>query len=117
MESLTEVRLAAHGCRSAARTDVIKACALLTTVKREARPAFASALVRCLHQSLGKTPVFYRPGVAELSFDESWLTSALRADQAGDQASFAFLLRRRVPFERRRAIGYLIHGLVDGCSF
>lgn len=114
---LTDVRLAALTCRSAARTDIFKACALLSTADREVRSVFATALVRCLTQALGKTPVIFRPGVAQLSFDESWLTAALRAAQTGDDDSFTFLIHTRVPFEHRRAIGFLIRGLLRDSSF
>lgn len=117
LDILTDVRLAALTCRSAARADIFKACALLSTAPREARPVFARAYVRCLTQALGKAPVIFRPGVSELSFDESWLTSALRAAQSGDDASFTFLIHARVPFEHRRAIGFLIRGLLRDDSF
>lgn len=112
LDILADARMAALSCRSAARTDVFKACALLSTTSREARPTFARAFVRCLTQALGKAPVMYRPGVTELSFDESWLISALRAAQSGDDASFTFLIHTRVPFEHRRSIGFLINGLL-----
>lgn len=117
LDILADVRLAALSCRSAARTDVFKACALLSTSPRETQPAFADAFVRCLTQARGTAPIFFRPGVPELSFDESWLTSALRAAQARDDASFAFLIHTRVPFEHRRAIGYLIRGLLHEETF
>lgn len=117
LDILTEVRQAALSCRTAARTDVFKACALLSTVQNEARTAFANAFVRCLEQALGTAPVFFRPGVSELSFDEAWVASALRAVQSEDDASFTFLIHTRVPFEHRRSISFLIHGLANGSSF
>ncbi len=112
LDILADVRMAALSCRSAARTDVFKACALLSTTPKETRPVFADAFVRCLTQAWGAAPVFFRPGVPELSFDEAWLTSALRAAQAEDDASFTFLINSRVPFEHRRAIGFLARGLM-----
>lgn len=111
MDILTDVRRAGLVCRTAARADVFRTCALLASDNRVTRTGFAKALVQCLTQVLAKKPVLFRPGVSELSFDERWLGSALCAARRGDAASFAFLMRRRVQAKDRRCIGFLIQAL------
>ncbi|MEO1640230.1 MAG: hypothetical protein AAFU41_13405 [Pseudomonadota bacterium] len=111
--ALNALRVTALNCRVAARDDLTRACALLAQSKQQAQGAYAGALVRCLTEALGKAPVFFRPGEAELSFDEAWLTRLLMATASGDQDSLAFLIRSRVPRIYQRNIAFLIKGTAE----
>ncbi len=110
---LNRLRMIALQCRSAAYTDLFKACALLSTKHDMARDAHARALLKCLRQAVSDQPVFYRPGVAEVSFDEAWLLRAIMAIASGDQDSFSFLIRSRVPKLHQRNIAFLIKGISE----
>ncbi|MEP2641053.1 hypothetical protein [Roseobacter sp.] len=105
---LNELRQVALACRSAARTDLFEACAVLSQTPNVARAAYAEALMKSLEQALGTAPVVYRPGVQEVSFDEAWLLRAITTARADDRSSFLFLLRARVPHASRRNLGFLI---------
>lgn len=69
--------------------------------------------MRCLPEALGKAPVLYRPGEAELSFDEAWLMRLSEATARGDDDSAAFLLGSRVQRQDRRNLSYLIHSVSE----
>ncbi|WP_299410755.1 hypothetical protein [uncultured Roseobacter sp.] len=107
-EVLTHLRMTALGCRAAARTDLFEACALLSLDGEDAKRTFVATLVKCLGSALNKSVVWYRPGVAELSFDEAWLMQCLRAFSTADATSLTFLLRSRVAAHDRRYIGFLL---------
>ena len=109
--TLNALRVIALECRVAAREDLFQACALLSNSRTKAQDAYARALFRCLTEAIGSNAVFHRPGVAELSFDEAWLTRLLIASHAGDDASVAFLIRSRVPKMHQRHIAFLIKGI------
>lgn len=112
-EILNHVRFVALNCRSAARTDLFKACATLAIDKPTARVAHVETFVKCLSQATGKSPVFYRPGVENLSFDEAWMMRLVRACQTEDGDSFRFLLHSRVVPQARRNLGFLISAMSD----
>lgn len=105
---LNHLRLMSLQCRTAARTDLFKACAVLSCAPGVARNAHAEVLMKCLSQTLGKVPVLYRPGVDEVSFDEAWLLRAATSAARGDWDSFRFLLTSRVPRHAQRQLGFLI---------
>ena len=113
---LNTLRILALECRSAARTDLFKACALLSNKQDTARDAHARALMKCLDQAVAKRSVFYRPGVAELSFDEAWLMRAIIAANDADGDSLCFLIRSRVPVQYQRTISFLIVGISEQFS-
>ncbi|MGZ2257244.1 hypothetical protein [Roseobacter sp. A03A-229] len=110
---LNELRQVALTCRSAARTDLFEACAVLSQTPNVARKAYAEALMKSLAQALGASPLLHRPGVAEVSFDEAWLLRSIAAAQAEDHGSFLFLIRSRVPHAARRNLGFLILSLSE----
>ena len=110
---LSHLRWVALGCRAAARVDLFKACATLALDRDVARQAHAEVLMRSLPQALGRLPVFYRPGVADTSFDEDWLLRIVDRHRASDAGSVAFLLRSRVPDHARRNLGFLIAQISD----
>lgn len=109
--TLTRLRMAMLGCRTAARLDLFEACTLLDSDGGEAAGAYAAALVRTLGQALGRAPRIHAPGSVEASFDEEWLVRLIERARAGDDASVAFLIGRRVPREKRRSVAFLISGL------
>lgn len=113
---LSHLRVSAMACRSAARTDLFKACAVLSTSADVARTAYVETLMRCLEQALQKRPVMYRPGEQEVTFDEAWLLRAVEAAQAEDWDSLDFLIRSRVRPMDRRNLGYLICAISDHFS-
>ncbi|RBW41962.1 hypothetical protein DS901_14565 [Loktanella sp. D2R18] len=110
---LNTLRVVALECRVAAQMDLFKACALLSTQPETARDAHARALIKGLRQATSRATTFFRPGTAEISFDEAWLVQALSAIKRGDGDSFAFLIRSRVPHEHQRNIGFLIRGISE----
>lgn len=114
--ALSHLRVAGLACRTAARSELFKACALLQIERTRHAGAFAAALVRGLPEAMGKRPVFLAPGEAEVSFDEAWLLRSIAAQRTGDHASFDFLIRSRVAPAARRQIGFLIAGLSDATT-
>lgn len=110
---LNHLRVIALGCRSAAQTNLFKACALLSNKENTARDAHARALVKCLEQAIAARPTFFRPGVKEVSFDEAWLIRTIAAARQGDTDSFSFLIRSRVPKLHQRHIAFLINGISE----
>lgn len=114
--ALSHLRLAGLACRTAVRSELFKACALLQIERARHADAFAAALVRGLPEALGHRPVFLAPGEAETSFDEAWLLRAMSAHRTGDCASFDFLIRSRIGPIARRQIGFLIAGLADATA-
>ncbi len=110
---LNALRVTALECRVAARTDIFRACALISSKQDTARDAFSQALFRCLREAISSKPVFFQPGTVELSFDEAWLMRALIASRDGDGDSLAFLIRSRVPKMYQRQISFLIKGISD----
>ena len=111
--ALSHLRVAGLACRTAVRSELFKACALLQIERTRHADAFAAALVRGLPEALGQRPVFLAPGEAEISFDEAWLLRAMAAHRSRDRASFDFLIRSRIVPAARRQIGFLIAGLAD----
>ncbi|MEP5153659.1 hypothetical protein [Planktotalea sp.] len=110
---LTHVRLIALQCRSAARSDLFKACALLSLEENVARDAHLTALLKGLRNAMSRDPVFFRPGVYETSFDENWLIQALCAREAEDWDSFRFLIHSRIAPSHRRHVIFLICGILE----
>ncbi|WP_298916948.1 hypothetical protein [uncultured Roseobacter sp.] len=107
-ELVTHLRLVALECRTAARADLFEACALLNLDGETAKRTFAETLVKCLATAVSKQVIWYRPGVAELSFDEAWILRCVQAVRQDDQSSLRFLLGSRVAPPDRRYIGFLI---------
>jgi hypothetical protein len=107
--TLNTLRIIALECRAEARTDLYEACRLISA---ENSDSHAAVLIRGLRSALERQPVFYRPGVQDVSFDESWLISALSACEAQDWHSLDFLIRSRVRTAHRRNIRFLLHGIV-----
>jgi hypothetical protein len=107
------LRVLAPACRAKARLDLFHACAMLSLRRDEAAQAFAEALVRTLAQGLGRPPVLHRAGTPEMSFDETWLAALFAARARGDEDSFTFLIRRRLPNGAARQIGFLVAALAE----
>ena len=116
MDFINHLRMIALGCRSAARTDLFEACAILSTDRHVAKTAHAEALMMCLSQALGKAPKMLIPGVVEVSFDEAWLARRSLAARTKDEASLTFLLHSRLPHYACRNIGFLISADSDRIS-
>lgn len=110
---LDRIRSAAERSRSASHLDLYRACAMLSDGDALVTPGYAEALVRTLEQALQRRPRFYRPGNAEISFDEAWLMALLRALRTGDRDSATFLLHRRIRPAARRSVLFLAHGCLD----
>lgn len=110
---INHLRMVALDCRAKPRTDLFRACALLSLDKTKARNAHAEALMRCLRDALGQTPRLHRPGEAELSFDETWLMRLAEAVALQDHDSATFLLCSRVREQDRRNFRYLIFSVSE----
>ncbi|MEM6637110.1 MAG: hypothetical protein AAF667_14610 [Pseudomonadota bacterium] len=115
-EFLNYLRITALNCRSAARADLFRACAMLETDTGVAKSAHAELLMRCLPQVIGKMPKILRPGEQEISFDEAWLLRLFEACRNDDGASFAFLIRTRVVRHAQRKIGFLMRSSTEQFS-
>jgi len=113
---LNHLRFVALGCRARARTDMFKACALLTTDKTQSMRAHAEALVQCLNEAMSTRVVFFRPGTKELSFDEAWLVQFARALRHEDEDSVRFLLHSRVRPEHHRNMRFLVSRISEQFS-
>lgn len=113
---LNAVRVIALACRASSQADLFQACALLSNKEDTARNAHATALVKCFREATNRKPVFFRPGSAEISFDESWLMRAVSAAKGGDSHSFEFLIRSRVATIHQRNIAFLIKGISEQFS-
>lgn len=107
-ERLDWLRRIGAACRCGARTDLFRACAVLSEDRDTAAEAYARALLGALPTGRLR---FYQPGTHEVSFDEAWLVSLLDAAGRGDEASLTFLLARRLPAHTRRSVGYLVMNL------
>jgi hypothetical protein len=101
-------RLVAQKARSKPRAHLFEACALLHADRSASLDAHADALMRCLGEALDRMPRLLAPQEAEVSFDEAWLISLVRASSRQDRASVSFLLASRVAPPHRRLIGFLI---------
>lgn len=113
---LTHIRIVALQCRSAARSDLFEACAVLSGSKNLPADTVAMALVRGLPTALGKRPAFYGPGSVDMSFDEAWIMRALQSIDAGDLDSLTFLISARIVPEHRRHIAFLLRRLATPVS-
>ena len=105
---LNHLRFVALRCRTRARADMFKACALLSSDNTQSIRAHAEALALCLNEALSKRAVFFRPGTPELSFDEAWLVQLASALRRGDEHSVRFLLHSRVRPEHHRNMRFLV---------
>jgi len=105
---INRLRLVGLRCRAARKAPPIEACRLIAEDDGGAPPAL-EMLMRSLPQALGRAPVLFAPGTAELSFDEAWLLQLIAALRAGDVSSVAFLLRSRVALHARRGLVFLMN--------
>jgi hypothetical protein len=93
--------------------DMFGACAALSGNTHVAAQAASEVLMRCLAQALGRRPVLYREGEAEMSFDEKWLIALAHSLKSEDVASATFLLHSRVPKHARRNLIFLLRRVTD----
>ncbi|MFS4583411.1 hypothetical protein [Phaeobacter sp. C3_T13_0] len=105
---LNTLRLAAMGCRVAARTDLFEACALLFVDGEDAKRTYVDTFVKCLPEALMRRIKWLRPGTTEVSFDEAWVLRCLSRISADDHDSLGFLLRSQIEPGQRRYIGFLL---------
>lgn len=110
-QALSKLRRLALKCRARRRLDLFRACQMLSEDRKEAGIAFADALIRTLSQGLGRSPVFFRPGAHEVSFDERWLMSLIAAARDDDEPSFEFLIRSRLARHTHRPTAFLARNL------
>ncbi|MEM7724484.1 MAG: hypothetical protein AAF376_19245 [Pseudomonadota bacterium] len=103
------LRAIAARCRCTARTDLFRACAVLSEDRSAAAKAYAEALIRAMPSG---RMTFYQPGSRDLSFDERWLLALMDAAERGDEASLTFLMARRLPRHTRRSVGVLVTNVV-----
>jgi hypothetical protein len=106
--ALNHLRMAAMGCRVAARVDLFEACAFLSLDGEDAKRTFVETFVKCLPDAVHKKTTWFMPGVVEISFDEAWVIRCLSCIQTHDTGSLNFLLKSRVAAPDRRCIGFLL---------
>lgn len=115
--ALAMVRFTGARCRVMARSDLFRACAMLSDDRTRAVEAVCTALLRSFDGRADMPRLkLYEMTSVEVSFDERWLLAALAAAERGDTDSLSFLLGRRVPAPARRQIGFLITALVDAMA-
>ncbi len=110
---LDYLRSIAQKARSKPRAHLFEACALLHANRSASLEAHTDALVRCLGEAMGRMPRLLAPQEVEVSFDEAWLISLLRASAQQDKASVSFLLASRVAPPHRRLIRFLTGRIAD----
>jgi len=110
---LDHLRSVARATRCKSSVDIFGACAALSSNRQAEGQAASEVLMRCLAQALGRRPILYRDGEAEISFDEAWLLTLARSLRQGDTSSTTFLLRSRVPQHARRHLAFLLQMVVD----
>jgi hypothetical protein len=110
---LNRIRFTAASCRASSRLDLFEARTVLDAHGKQDDEAHVAALIRVLGEALGARPVFRRTGEEDLSFDEAWLVAAVSARAKGDDASFLFLVTRRVLASKRRSFAMLVTRLTQ----
>jgi len=110
---LNQLRMAAMGCRAAARTDLFEACALLALDGEDAKRTFIDTFVKCLPDATRAPIKWFAPGTVEMSFDEAWVMRCVSRIVADDQDSLSFLLKSRIAPAERRYIGFLLGRISD----
>lgn len=73
LDVLNHIRVAALECRCSARTEIQKACNILSTDPVASHTVYARVLVQFLAQVLRRSVTFFSPGVSHISNDEAWL--------------------------------------------
>ncbi|MEM6696595.1 MAG: hypothetical protein AAF626_18180, partial [Pseudomonadota bacterium] len=68
------------------------------------------------NEALAKRAVLFRPGTAELSFDEAWLVQLASALRRDDELSVRFLLHSRVGREHHRHMRFLLSRITEQFS-
>jgi len=115
--ALALLRVTGARCRVMARSDLFRACAMLSEDKSRAAEAVATALIRGLTGAGGLPHLrLYQPGAGEISFDEHWLLSALAAATREDTDSLTFLLASRLPTVSQRQFGFLVTALAQALA-
>lgn len=115
-EILSRLRVVALSCRASAHSDLFATCAGVATSRTLTRPVAEQALVRGLRVSLGREPVWFRPGVEAVSFDEAWLLRLIACQHAGEWENVSFLVASRVPRVWRRETQILVAALARACQ-
>lgn len=105
---LNHLRMAAMGCRTAARTDLFEACALLTIDGEDAKRTFVETFVKCLPDAAQSQIKWFSPGVVQMSFDEAWVMRCLSCIADDNTDNLNFLLKSRIAVSDRRYIGFLL---------
>ena len=105
---INHLRFVALGCRSKARTDLFRVCAVLSSERSQSIQAYSEALMLCINDALEARAVLFRPGTREHSFDEAWLVQLANCLQRGEEASVRFLLCSRVKREYHRNLRFLV---------
>ena len=110
---INHLRVVSRRSRSAARVDLDQACGLLLSDPGDAEMRHAEILMRGFRQMVTNRPTFFRPGTEEFSFDEAWLGRLFEAIETGDNDSFAFLIKSRVPRWTQRNLAYLLRSISE----
>lgn len=110
------LRMVARRSRSAARMDLNEACGLLLADPANADMRHAEILIRGFKQAVGKRPVFFQPDTDDISFDEAWLGRLFETLALGDEDSFVFLIKSRVPLWTQRNFAFLIRSISEQFS-
>jgi len=106
---LARMRRIACSCRAGARVDASCNC---TAPGAGMKPCLAS-LVATAPQVTGRHLTFYRPGEADVSFDEAWLLALVEAAARGDGDSLRFLTIRHVAPPARARIAFLARRVAE----
>lgn len=108
---LDRLRWFALKSRLAPKPDLERACFLLAGEANVSLERFATAFFRGLSDKASREIVFYRPGTASVSDDETWLIRLLDAAATGQDPAAAALIAWRVRPEARRWMRFLAGSL------
>ncbi|MGX9356960.1 hypothetical protein ACS3SW_17870 [Roseobacteraceae bacterium S113] len=110
---INHLRVISLRCRAAPAPAPVESCAMIGPISPEMRLVHAATLLGALPEILGRLPVIYRPGSADISFDEAWLIQLARSLSRQDSSSAAFLLNSRAPRHSHRAMTYLMRSISE----
>lgn len=106
---LAQLRFVACTCRAGARVNPSCDC----TAPGAGMKQCLGALVAIAPHATGRHLTFYRPGEAEVSFDESWVLALVEAAARGDGDSLRFLVIRHVARASRARIALLARRIAE----
>ena len=108
---LERARACAMEVRAYPRLDILKACQLISLDIDLLSSEMLEIFIRSLPEAFGRQVVIHNPGTKQLSWDEKWLLSMIKAVSRADYDSVHFLIRSAVKQKHRREFLTIAHEL------